>query len=300
VCYLCGSIPGHLTADRTPSPLQQDLDSRIDDLDASLQQHRSQLKRQRRTVDRTKSDKERLDRRLSEELETYDSAFLSESREAERAVATLEEHIRGLQRIARLTHSLDNLDEQIDILGRRERELRQEIAVERASLTNAEELVVTLEHTYLQTLLDVGVPGVRPGDEVEINLTTWIPSILPGGNAELAYDFYRAGSGGKKTLLNVCYALAVHQLASTADLPLPRFLIVDSPMKNIGKDVNKEVFLSLYKKLYELASLDLNDTQFIIIDDEFASTDLPVEVRARFMTPSDQANPPLIPYYRGA
>ena len=78
--------------------------------------------------------------------------------------------------------------------------------------------------------------------------------ILAGDDDALQYDFQGAGSGGKKTLFNVCYAVALHRLAEEFNLPLPTFLTIDSPMKNIGNDVNKDIFLALYRYIYSLAA----------------------------------------------
>ena len=82
---------------------------------------------------------------------------------------------------------------------------------------------------------------------------------------------------------------------------LPRFLMVDTPMKNIGEDVNQELFVRFYRYLYELASTSLGGTQFVIVDKEFIEpAGASVDVIHRFMTPEDNDHPPLISYYRGA
>ena len=126
-----------------------------------------------------------------------------------------------------------------------------------------------------------------------------MPYILPESDESLAYTFAGAGSGGKKTLFNVCYALAVHRLASEKGLPLPRFLIIDSPMKNIGTEVNKDIFLALYAYLYDQAVDSLKETQFVILDSEMAEPAVEVDFRDRLMVLDDPEHPPLIPYYKG-
>ena len=116
----------------------------------------------------------------------------------------------------------------------------------------------------------------------------------------MEWSFYNAGSGGKKTLLNVCYALAVHIVAARHNLPIPSFLIIDTPMKNIGEDVDRNIFVAFYKYLYDQAAGALSHTQFIIVDKEFIRpTSQKVQVFERYMTPSEAEHPPLIPYYRG-
>ena len=120
------------------------------------------------------------------------------------------------------------------------------------------------------------------------------------GESSLKWDFYNAGSGGKKTLLNVCYILSIHRIAEQFNLPLPTFIIIDTPMKNIGEDINRQIFESFYKFLYELAEFNLTNTQFIIIDKEFFhSKSVKIDIIDRLMTPNEEDNPPLISYYRG-
>jgi hypothetical protein len=143
--------------------------------------------------------------------------------------------------------------------------------------------------------LEVAVPGVNDDDNVQINLRTWIPWISPKDGD--SYNFWNAGSGGKKTLLNVCYALAVHKVAADYGLPLPTFLMIDTPMKNIGEDVNKNIFHAFYTYLYKLAAGSLSGTQFIIVDKEYfpPPENLELEITSKFMSPDN----PLISYYRG-
>jgi hypothetical protein len=47
-------------------------------------------------------------------------------------------------------------------------------------------------------------------------------------------------------------------LAEELDLPLHLFLIIDSPIKNIGTEVNKDIFIAFYKHLYR-PSFNHND-----------------------------------------
>ena len=189
---------------------------------------------------------------------------------------------------------------EVDQSKAEEERIRREMDTERAGLTTAGEVIGDVEKAYLEALLKVGVPGVTPNDTVHINRRSWIPSIWEAGEEELAWSFFDTGSGGKKTLLNVCYALAVHQVAARRNLPLPTFLMIDTPMKNISEDVNKNIFEAFYRYLYEVAKTDLADSQVIIIDKEYVPPPMGIEVVQRFMTPDQAEHPPLISYYRGA
>jgi hypothetical protein len=126
-----------------------------------------------------------------------------------------------------------------------------------------------------------------------------MPYILPKGDESLAYNFFGAGSGGKKTLFNVCYGVALHRVSEELGLPLPTFLIIDSPMKNIGTEVNRNIFMAFYEYLYGLAAGPLKQTQFVIVDTELSTPSAAIDFSERLMSPDDPEHPPLIPYYSG-
>lgn len=302
VCGLCGQPPQSRQAEAAHQAelVEQDLTSRIEELDESLRHYRLNLKKQGKVVASLRQEKAELDQRLTTELREYDSAFLARAREVERQVATLEEKLRHLSQVKGMVEVVARLREEADALTAEEERLRRERQDELAGLTNADQCVRALEQAYLQALLAVGVPGVGTADEVHISRQTWVPSIWPEGDQHLHWNFYNAGSGGIKTLMNVCYALAVHRVAVNRKLPLPTFLMIDTPMKNISEDVNRNLFEAFYRYLYELAVGDLANTQFIIIDKEcLRPSGEAMPFRDRYMTPDDATHPPLISYYRG-
>ena len=146
-------------------------------------------------------------------------------------------------------------------------------------------------------MLSVGFPGVVEADEVIIDTRSWRPVILHGGQE---WSFWDAGSGGKKTLFNVCYALAVHEAAHGRGMPVPNVLVIDSPTKNISDDENPELVRALYREIYRLASTAGNDaTQFLLIDSDLVEpeNELPGFAHRRLAGVPDA--PSLIPYYAG-
>jgi hypothetical protein len=106
---------------------------------------------------------------------------------------------------------------------------------------------------------------------VVINRRTLIPEIWTSGDELRKWTFFDAGSGGKKTLLKISFALALHKTAAERNLPVPRLLIIDSPMKNITPDVNPTIFRSFYLYLYSLLAGLLSDWQCFVIDREGCS-----------------------------
>jgi hypothetical protein len=70
-------------------------------------------------------------------------------------------------------------------------------------------------------------------------------------------------------------------------------------MKNIGTEVNKDIFVAFYKHLYLLLSTTMTKTQVIIIDTELSTPTMPMDFRERLMIAGSTEHPPLIPYYSG-
>lgn len=301
-CPLCRKHPEKVEepSSSQEESIKRDLDARMEELSESIERAKKAVRRQQSRVDQLRQEKAQLDRRLVEELRDYDSAFVAQTREVDREVATMEERVRNLERLQKLPEAIERLLCDADQLRADEERIRREIQEERAGLTDAHTVIQDLEKAFLESLIAVGMPGVADDDKVIIDRRTWIPAILEAGIEDQAWDFYSTGSGGKKTLLNVCYALALHKVAVERNRPLPTFLIIDTPMKNIGEDVNRDVFVSFYRHLYGLVRGPLQNTQIIIIDKEFIAPDpVDIELVERYMTPDEDEHPPLITYYRG-
>jgi hypothetical protein len=75
--------------------------------------------------------------------------------------------------------------------------------------------------------------------------------------------------------------------------------MIDSPMKNIGNDVNQDIFLALYRYIYKLSSTVLQETQLIIADTDIELPPHCISFKERLMIAGDPNHPPLIPYFSG-
>jgi hypothetical protein len=147
-------------------------------------------------------------------------------------------------------------------------------------------------------MLAVGFPGVAEADHVEIDSQHWRPVVLHG---DQRWSFWDTGSGGKKTLFNVCYALALHNVARRRGMPVPGLLVIDSPTKNISEDENPELVRRLYDEIYRVATSDNAGAgvQFLLIDSELVPPVEPVEQFVSRRLAGEPSAPSLIPYYIG-
>lgn len=281
--------------------IQIDLNERIKEIEASIDLHKKSLNKSKKEFSAKQKLRIELDQKLQHDLRQYESIFVSNIRAVDKTVATLQERIKSIKRLKVIPREIKKLitEAHEDILL--EKAIKEKIINEKANFTKGETLIEELENTFLNILNEVGMPGVSPDDKVFINRNNWEVSILPVGEDYLRWNFYNAGSGGKKTLFNSCFLLAIHIVASINELPLPTFIIIDTPMKNIDKEVNQDIFKSFYDYLYKASSTVLDKTQIIIIDNNFVppKKELKINFSDRYMESGNDDYPPLIPYYTG-
>jgi hypothetical protein len=220
----------------------------------------------------------------------------------ERERASLLQEAENMASMSRFPKMLEAQRDKLASIHASETRLRGSLKQAREDAEKDTTNLDTLKSLFLDCLVKAGVPGISEKDEVEISPQTFLPEIVSPGVADTTIaSFATLSSGGKKTLFKCCFALALHRLAVQVGAPLPEFLMIDSPMKNISERENREQFKSFYNLVYDLKLGELQETQFILIDKEYTppARESGLRVRNRHMKPGDSENPPLIPYYRG-
>lgn len=298
-CRLCGT-PSDDSEARPSLELEavrRELNDRIDQIGDSIARRRQALQRTRRQLHMTVTEKAALDRQLQDELARYDSAYVESIRVVDREIATLVERRRALIQLQEMPRAISELEEQAGALQGRIDRLRTTADEERRRLRSADENAQAIAQKFKDIMLEVGFPGVTEEDEVVLDPRSWKP-IVKHGDQE--WGFWDTGSGGKKTLFNVCYALALHEAARERGMPVPNVLVIDSPTKNISDDENPELVLALYREVYRIArARNGQATQFLVIDSDLVE---PAEALPGFLQrrlAGEQDAPSLIPYYVG-
>ncbi|MDB4671439.1 AAA family ATPase [Pirellulaceae bacterium] len=299
-CNLCCQVEGDDDRDTEAVDteiLRQDLNTRIDELEELVNRHRTEIEKQLKAVAKLRHQKIELDQKLNRELQQYDSAYVSQIRGVDREIGELEERLRQLGRLAEMPRALEQMELESGQLEGQLTTVRESIRDERDRLRTADARIHDVESAFLSIMLDIGFPGIEAGDRVEISRRNWQPKVFHGANDTEGWGFDDAGSGGKQVLFNVCYALAIHRVAAEHELPLPTFLIIDSPTKNISADVNPTLIERYFKLIYSLADGVLKSTQFILIDSDLVEPDSEhsFEFQSRLLSRED----PLISYYDG-
>lgn len=298
-CHLCGSVSRNAegAAPVELEALRRDLNERIDQIADSIERRKRELSRTVRRLTQTEAQKASLDRRLHDELARYDSAFMESIRDVERESATLSERVRYLRHLAQMPQAVNELEEQAGVLQGRIDGLRASVQKERDRLRDADANIAAIASEFKRVMLAVSFPGVSQDDKVVIDPRNWKPTIVHG---DQEWTFWDAGSGGKKTLFNVCYALAIHSAAIERGMPVPGLLIIDSPTKNISDDEDPELVRSLYEEIYRLA-MDAEESplQFLLIDSDLVPPATGLTAFSERRMAGELGASSLIPYYEG-
>ncbi|MCE4555366.1 hypothetical protein [Pelomonas cellulosilytica] len=304
-CAVCGQ-PEHITAAvgaLDESVVNEDLRARQAELKETMARMRAQRRAVQIRAGEIAAERSAADHSLELRLKEYDSAFLSQALQHERAVATLEQRLDAMLRYRKLPDVLQEQQAQAEALKIDEAELRAKLEGAKKSAFNDRKNVELLGQLFLDCLVRAKFPDVRADFRVEIDPATFYPRIPLGvDEALVVLSFDNAGSGGMKALFKTCYALALHRVCAQAgDSRLPPVLIIDTPTKNVSSVENPEVIAAFFRLVYELAAGELVGAQFVIIDNEFNAVpegiDLPIS--SRHLVNGDPNNPPLIPYLVG-
>ena len=295
-CRLCrgASNHGHTRPSIELEAIRREMNDRIDQIGDSIARRTLALQRTKRQLQRVLAKKSELDQQLQHELARYDSAFIESVRFVDCEIATLEERRRTLVRLSEMPRAIGELEERAGALQGRIDRLRTSAEEERQRLRSADENARAIAERFKAIMLAVGFPGVSRDDTVELDPRNWKPSVVHGGQE---WGFWDTGSGGKKTLFNVCYALALHEVACERDMPVPTVLIIDSPTKNISDDENPELVRSLYREIYRVAAD--RGTQFMLIDSELVEPAPGVDGFSHRRLAGEREAPSLISYYVG-
>lgn len=305
LCLVCGQ-PEHITEavgvlDETV--VNEDLRARQAELKETLTRMRAQKRAVVLRAGEIASERSAADRALDIRMKEYDSAFLSQALQHERALATLEQRLDAMLRYRKLPDVLREQQAQAEALKIDEAELRTALEAAKKWAFSDRKNIELLGELFLDCLLRAKFPDVRPNYRVEIDPATFYPRIpLGSDDAIVVLSFDNAGSGGMMALFKTCYALALHRVCSrSCESRLPPLLIIDTPTKNVSSVENPEVIASFYRLVYELAAKELVETQFVIIDNEFNAVpeDIQLPMRIRHLVKGDPKNPPLIPYLEG-
>lgn len=298
-CGLCHS-PEQKQEELTATDLEvlrRDLNERIDQITDAISRKERELVRTRKDLDIKIRIKIALDRQLQDELRRYDSAFIESIRTIERDIATMKERITSLERLRLMPQAISALEEEAGMLQGRIDRLRSSVDEERFRLRRADQNIAAIAAEFKRILLSISYPGMSPDDDIVIEPRNWRPVIH---HEEQEWSFWETGSGGKKTLFNVCYALAIHSVAKENQMPVPSVFIVDSPTKNISEDEDPELVRALYDEIYRLVSTEEEDgLQVLIIDSDLVVPRPPLPGFLDRRMAGEPEAPSLIPYYIG-
>jgi len=281
--------------------VERDLIDRIEDLDRSIKRLKRNLERHTSELVNFMEGRGALQKHVDAARASGESQYMQRVRVLESDRGALAEKRRFLTRIVAMPSEVEARRKEADKMSEEISKLERLMASEQEKFSEGRTNVAELEENVLKIMRAIHFPGIEEGDAVRVNTKTWMPYILPGGNEERRWTFSDAGSGGKKVLFKICFALALHLTAAQRALNLPKLLIIDSTMKNITPDINRDVVTHFYKEVYRLLANELSEWQCILIDQTFFPPDPTheIDIYERFMKKDDPKYPRLISYYKG-
>lgn len=298
-CRLCGSP--HTNKKNSTAQEQEafrrDLNDRIDQITNSIDRRKQKLAQLEKKLMKKSNYKEDLDKKLQEDLARYDSAYIESIRDIDKTIATLIERKKSILKLQELPKAIAELEETAGALQGKIDILRSNLAAERQHLNSADSTIRAIAAEFKRIMLSIAFPGVSADDIIILDPRNWKPTVIHG---DQEWSFWDTGSGGKKTLFNVCYALAIHSIALSQNIPIPNILIIDGPTKNISKDENPELVRLLYEEIYRLAKGQEGQyIQFILIDSELYIPPRTLRDFKERRMAGEPGAPSLIPYYSG-
>lgn len=302
-CRLCHASLPHATkpAELNVAVVERDLSERIEDLERASKRLKRSLERHAAELGNLTEARAVLQRAADAAKESSESQYMQRVRALEAERGALDERRRFLKRILAMPTELEARRKEAGKISEEIAGVERLLQKEQEKFSEGRANVAELEANFLQIMRAIHFPGIAGKDEVSINTKTWMPYILPGGNQDRAWTFGDAGSGGKKVLFKICFALALHVTAARRNLSLPKLLIIDSTMKNITPDINRDVVAHFYKEVYRLLSDDLSAWQCILVDQTYFAPEekYKLPLTERMLKKDDPEHPRLISYYTG-
>ena len=301
-CYLCKSHIGE-ASENVGIELEivdQDLNDRIEDLKRSVSKMKRSLDTHQRSLKEFLVERSEIEDSIKYFRKNSESEYLTKIREYESRLGGLRERIKILSRVQEMPAEIERILSEADKISEQIDEKKRRIGEEENKLSEGDLNIKFLEDNFLSILCSTKFPGISVDDKISINRKTWTVTVHSHGGDSVKYTFDDLGSGGKKVLFKICFALALHVTTAKRNLTVPRLLIVDSSMKNIATDINPGVFKAFYNSLYQLMETELLGWQVVIVDQTYKKPPEDIEVYERKLTRDNPEFPPLISYYRGA
>lgn len=282
------------------SAIELDLTERIDDLKRSIGRLKRALNKQSKSLDEFRADRNAVLARIDKEKRSVESEYMKRALRTEGRLGEVRERIRVLERIKQMPEDVERKRAETAEIATEVERIEREIDEEQERFFEGRRNVDHLESNLGMIMRAIRFPEITDEDTIVMNRRDWFPYVYLSGDPERAWTFSDAGSGGKMVLFKISFALALHLTAAQRGLPLPRFLLIDSTMKNITPDVNRYVFESFYRELYRLLENELSEWQVVLIDQTYNPPDeRTVGFVSRKFTTSEEEFPPLISYYHG-
>ena len=203
-CPVCGQVHKGGYSSELDATADQDLRSRISELDGLISQQKEKSNVLTRQISDLESRKRQLDAELSKMTAEYDSAYLASVLKLERQHASVIQQLDDLKKLEKLVEKIADLSKRAEELFVIESGVRAKLKAARAKAEKDTSNLKRLKGLFLDCLIRSKIHGFLPEDIVTIKAPHFLPEVMAKESADLAVtSFSNLGSGGKKTLFKL-------------------------------------------------------------------------------------------------
>ncbi len=282
-CYVCLQEVSAENVENTIEQERERVHLQLAETRELLEADREEFDRCRKEAESIQSTLQEAETALDSKLDEFISPKLERIQELSQRTADLTAEQRLIDRELEYWLAYKALTRQITEAESGLRETESELAIAKAAQEGARERIAELSEIFRDILVDFKLPWYRIA---RIDQHSYLPVVN-----EHPFEELTAGAGGMPTMVNDAYHLSalVFSLRHSACL-LPRFIIIDSPRKGMGRHPDNEITVQrIYRYFRTLASTYEANFQLIVADN-----DVPEEFKEFVKVSFDYENP-LVP-----
>lgn len=253
------SVIGHINTDTTPCPIceteidinsikiKYDIDSdkkvaneltplkrRVRELSSLIEKERYSYKQKTAELDEFLAEKDKARSLLDEESEQMITPYLSERDGILSELSKLEERKNQFSHSLKVRSEQSKLANEVERISTRLDKERVKLIKQKEKSPTTDSVTSKLEILLLKYLKKI---NIKKCEGISINKSSFLPIVRNR-------DYKNITSGGLRTITSIGYFLSLHRNGIASDINLPRFLMIDTVGKYLGKTSTKDEYLA--------------------------------------------------------
>ncbi|MBL4798382.1 MAG: hypothetical protein JKY50_13275 [Oleispira sp.] len=210
------------------------LKRRIRELSSLVEKERHSHKQKTIELNEFLLEKDKARRLLDEESEHMITPYLSERDGLLSELSKLEERKKQFSHSLKVRSEQDKLANEVERISDRLGKANVKLTKQKEKAPTTDSITSKLEILLFKYLKKV---NIKKCEGISINKSTFLPIVRNR-------DYKSITSGGLRTITSIGYFLSLHNNGISSDINLPRFLMIDTVGKYLGKTSTKDEYLS--------------------------------------------------------